>query len=277
MVIGISLGSGIGPGILQQASDWAFSLLLLLAGTALMLLTAASLLQRFAGLDRETALIASCPGAMSLTLALVAEGRGDAAAILAVQSMRLLVLAALLPLAIALLGLTEAEVPPRPAAAPVALALLLAAGLVASACLRRLRVPAAFLLGGMAASATAHVAGWVHGFPPQWLLFTAFALAGSAIGAQFSGIAPRQLLRSGNAIALAVGTALMFSAAFAAAAALAAGLPFATAWVAFAPGGIEAMSAIGLALGFDAAFIAVHHFARIHLLAGWVPFLVRPG
>ena len=275
MIIGLSLGSGIGPDILQQAAAWALSLLVLCAGIAVMLLGGAWLLQRLAGFDRETAIIAASPGAMSLALALTSEGRGDAAGILVVQSMRLLVLSALLPLALPLFGLAEIAELPRLAIPLAPLAGLLAAGFGASFCLKRIAVPAAFLLGGMAVSAVAHVAGWVQGFPPSWLLFLAFVLTGSAIGTQFSGITLRQILRSGKATLAVVGVTLSVSAVAAAAVGFATGLPFAPVWVAFAPGGIEAMTAIGVALGFDAAFIAAHHLARVLFLVAWIPFLVR--
>lgn len=275
MIIGLSLGSGIGPDILQQAATWVFSLLLLSASIALMLLGGAWLLRRLAGFDRETALIAASPGAMSLALALTAEGRGNTPEILVVQSMRLLVLAALLPLALSLLGLADIAAPFRATISLAPLAALLAAGLAVSVCLKRIKVPAAFLLGGIATSAAAHVGGWVQGFPPPWILFIAFVLTGSAIGAQFSGITPQQMLRSGKATLVVVGVTLAVSAVFAAGVARIAGLSFAPVWVAFAPGGVEAMAAIGVALGYDAAFIAAHHLVRVLLLAAWIPLLLK--
>ena len=43
----------------------------------------------------------------------------------------------------------------------------------------------------------------------------------------------------------------------------------------YAPGGGEAMAAIGLALGYDPAFVAIHHFARIVMLVFLVPFVLK--
>ena len=39
----------------------------------------------------------------------------------------------------------------------------------------------------------------------------------------------------------------------------------------------EAMAAIGLALGYDPAFVAAHHFARILILLALVPAFLRRG
>ena len=275
LIIGLSLGSGIGPGILEQAVAWAFSLVVLCCGIAAMLLGGAWLLRRLAGFDRETSLIAAAPGAMSLALALTAEGRGNAAEILVVQSMRLLVLAALFPLALPLFGLADAAGVARPAIASAPLGVLLAVGFAVSFCLKRTALPAAFLLGGMAVSAVAHVSGWVYGFPPGWILFVAFVVTGSAIGAQFSGVSLRRVVGAGKATLVVAGVTLSISAAAAALVAAVTGLAFAPVWVAFAPGGVEAMAAIGFALGFDAAFIAAHHLARVVLLVVWVPWLAR--
>jgi len=53
------------------------------------------------------------------------------------------------------------------------------------------------------------------------------------------------------------------------------GLPFGQVWVAYAPGGVEAMAAMALALGYDPAFIATHHLSRIVLLLFSLSLLLR--
>ena len=52
-------------------------------------------------------------------------------------------------------------------------------------------------------------------------------------------------------------------------------LPLGQILIAYAPGGVEAMAAIGLALGYDPAFVAAHHFARILILLVLVPAFLR--
>jgi hypothetical protein len=57
------------------------------------------------------------------------------------------------------------------------------------------------------------------------------------------------------------------------------GVPTANALIAFAPGGLEAMVALGLALGLDPLYVTSHHVARFVLLSLTIPFLARrlPG
>ena len=53
------------------------------------------------------------------------------------------------------------------------------------------------------------------------------------------------------------------------------GVPVANALIAFAPGGLEAMVALGLALGLDPLYVTSHHVARFVLLSLSVPLLAR--
>lgn len=46
-------------------------------------------------------------------------------------------------------------------------------------------------------------------------------------------------------------------------------------FVAFAPGGVEAMAAMALSLGYDPAFVAVHHLYRIILLIFLLPLILK--
>ena len=40
-------------------------------------------------------------------------------------------------------------------------------------------------------------------------------------------------------------------------------MPFGKTWLAYAPGGVEAMAAMALALRLDPAFVGAHHVLRI--------------
>ena len=52
-------------------------------------------------------------------------------------------------------------------------------------------------------------------------------------------------------------------------------MPFGQVWVAFAPGGVEGMAAMALALDFDPAYVAAHHLLRLLALALVLPLLMR--
>jgi len=46
-------------------------------------------------------------------------------------------------------------------------------------------------------------------------------------------------------------------------------------WVAFAPGGLEATSAVALSFGYDSAYVAAHHIIRILFLMLTLPLALR--
>ena len=48
-------------------------------------------------------------------------------------------------------------------------------------------------------------------------------------------------------------------------------MPFGQIWLGLSPGALEGMGALGIALGFDTAFIAAHHVARLLLLTIAIP------
>ena len=47
--------------------------------------------------------------------------------------------------------------------------------------------------------------------------------------------------------------------------------------VAFAPGGLETMVAMGAVIGADAGFVAAAHIARLFMLTGLVPLFLGRG
>ena len=70
-------------------------------------------------------------------------------------------------------------------------------------------------------------------------------------------------------------SAVSISVAFAWIVSLLLSLPFGQVWVSFAPGGVEGMSSMALALGYDPLYVAVHHVFRILLLILILPVLIR--
>ncbi len=273
-VIGISLGAGVEREALGQIGAWSVSLAMLMASLAATLGAGMVLLQRGFGMDRSTALLATSPGTMSNAIALALDGHGDATAILILQVMRLLILVTLVP-PVALLLDAGGTLAPAPPMGLGPLALLLAAALALGLAGTRAGIPAACLLAGMVLSAGAHVAGVAHGPAPGWAVSASFVITGTALGARLTAVTPAALGRMAVAGILLVASAVLVSLVFAALTHLLTGLPLAQVWIAFAPGGVEAMAAIGLALGYDPAYVAVHHFARILALVGAIPFILH--
>jgi uncharacterized protein len=273
--IGISLGAGVEPGLVQHLGAWGASLVLLCASLVATLAVATAILRRAFGKDLATAVLASSPGTISYALAAAYEGKGDVIAVLVVQSFRLLLLASVLPLTIFLLAEPPGPAEPERSLEAFEIAPLLLATLAVGAFLGRAGLPAAQLVAGMTLSGLAHGFDLVSGPLPGWAIFLCFAITGSMIGTRFSGISGRAMASLVLAAAVTTSAAALVSAIFAVIAASLTGLPFGQVWVAFAPGGVEGMAAIGLALGYDPAYVAVHHLSRMIFLTAALPIILR--
>ena len=275
LLIGLSLGAGIDASVVARLPEWSLSL----GGLVLSLISTMAvsiwLLRRLYGLDHETAVLASAPGTMSNVIALASEGRGDVTTVMVLQLIRLVLLVTCVPPVAALIGVPDAAAMAPHAVMPLwAVALLIAVGLPLGRWLAALKVPTACLMTGLFLSATLHALGAVNGSAAPWLVFGAFSITGAVIGTRLNAIRLRDVLRLFSAGLVVVGTVSVVSLLFALGTRALTGLPLGEILVAFAPGGVEAMAAIGLALGYDPAYVAAHHFARIVILVGLVPLFL---
>ncbi len=278
-IIGLSIGAGISGDILDDIARWPVSLLGLALTIVLTMALTGRLLVRGFGIAPGTAALSVSPGALSYAVALAAQGQGDLRSVVVLQSVRLLLVTLCLPPAVVALS---GVVSPGPIAVggtevlgPLPALALVLAGLACGWLLDRMGSPAAFLLAGLAVSGLAHALGWVNGFVPDPVIFLGFVVTGAVIGSRFTRIARPDLIRLAAAGLTATGVSVALSAAGALCVAELTGLSFPVVWVAFAPGGVEGMAAIGLALGFDPAFVATHHMFRILMVIALLPLAVR--
>ena len=266
LLLGISIGSSVTPEGMAAVRAWPGSIALLCVSVAATLLGAATYLERIHGWDRTTARFAAMPGAFSSVVVIAATSSADLPRVILAQSLRVFTLVALMP---PILALTNADpvgqagiADPGTNTLPEALAVVAVSGGLAVA-LNRLRVPAGTLLGAMIASAVLHATGLVHGRFPQPLVISGFIATGAVIGARFRGTSLDTVRRTVPGAAASVVLALAISAIVAALGAWLLGLPFGQLWLAYAPGGVEAMAAMALALSLDPAFVGAHHVLRI--------------
>jgi membrane AbrB-like protein len=264
-LLGASMGAVVTPETVAQMRAWPLSIAILAASVLATMLAASAYLERVHGWDRPTARFASVPGALTSVLILAATSRADLPRVAVAQTIRLFTLVALMPWAIRLWGgdpQAGATVALVTGSGPAVLATLAAsaAGAVAMAWLR---VPGGVLLGAMVASAVLHGSGLAHGRLPPWLMVMGFAATGAVIGSRFHGTKLTVLRATVPGALASVMLALALSALFAAAAHALLGLPFGQLWLAFAPGGVEAMAVMALALQLDPAFVGAHHVLRI--------------
>jgi membrane AbrB-like protein len=275
LMIGITLGNGITPGFLSEIGSWPLSLAGLAVSVVLCQISVQVFLRRVAGWDRATAFFAGIPGALSYVLILASESRADLGKVAIAQSIRLFLLVALLPslvLAIEPAPVAAAIVPVAP---PAGIVLLLLSGAAAGLLFRALRVPAAMLSGSLAASGLLHGMGWVEGGLPGPLIVAVYVVLGTFVGSRFSGITLAALRRLALASLGAFTVALAVASAAGFAVAELTGEPVSQVLIAFAPGGLDAMTALAVALRMDTAYVAVHQLARFAGIALIAPIVTR--
>ena len=279
VLIGISLGAVVTPETLHGMATYPLSIAVLIVAMAFISVAGAAYLQVVHGWDRTAAYLASAPGGMSQVLILAAELKSDLRAIAIVQSMRVVIIAIGLPAGLSLLGLAGAAV--RRSNGPLTLALademaiLVAASAIGAAIAHRFRLPGGLMFGAMCASALLHGTGLIHAVVPSWVANTAMVALGAVIGARFTNMPLRLLM---NYLAAGFGSfavSVAIAAAFGAALIGFLSLKIAEVLIAFAPGSVDAMMLLALALHLDPVYVGAHHVVRIFFVSLTMPFISR--
>ncbi len=171
VLLGISLGSMMSRQLLQHISSYPLTVGLLALATFCATLGSSLYLQHVHGWDRTSAFLAGSPGALSQIIMLAIEKGADVSAIALVQTMRVILLTAALPLLLALTGIAPASVPTMATAvaSPLGLGELIAAAVAAALLLRLIKFPASWMFGAMLGSSLLHGTGLVEGGLPPWM------------------------------------------------------------------------------------------------------------
>jgi membrane AbrB-like protein len=275
VMVGLVMGGNVARESLSLIAQWPVTMLALAIELVLIVASTGWLLQKLFGVDRGTGYMSSFPGHLSFVMAISSAGVGDSRQIAIIQVARILLLTATAPFAILLLpggepGLVTTH-------APMTMTTLL---LVAAACaatgfvFTKLHVPAGFVLGAMFTATTARLTGNFEGQVPQLLVIASFVLVGAHIAMRLQGITGREIRSAAAAglvatlVAVAITTGVVYLAS------LFVDMPFGQIWLGLSPGGLEGMGALGIAMGFDTAFIAAHHVARLLYLTIAIPLVV---
>jgi membrane AbrB-like protein len=277
VLLGISLGSLVSRQLLQHISAYPLSIGLLALATFCSTFGSSLYLQRFHGWDQTSAFLAGSPGALSQLIILAAEKGADVPAIAVVQTMRVIILTAALPLVLAMTGLMPASPPTvmMAEASPLQLAELIAAAVAVALLLRLMKFPASWMFGAMIGSIVLHGAGLVEGGLPSWVRTIALVGIGALIGTRFARMKPKILLSHVNAALGSFAIAIAISAVFVAATVLTTQVRFSDIVVAFAPGAMDAMLALALTLHIDPIFVGAHHLSRFVIVTITMPGIVH--
>jgi uncharacterized protein len=277
LLLGISLGSLVSRQLLQHMGTYPLTVGLLALATFCSTLGSSLYLQRMHGWDRTSAFLAASPGALSQITMLAMERGADVSAIAVVQTMRVIILTAALPLLLTLTGLAPSS-PPAAAiavASPLELAGLIAAAIAVALLLRLMNFPASWMFGAMIGSSVLHGTGMVEGGLPPSLRGIALIGIGALIGTRFARMKTSVLLSHVNAALASFAIAIAISAAFVGVIVLSTHVGFADTIVAFAPGAMDAMLALALTLHIDPIFVGAHHLSRFVFVTIATPGIIH--
>jgi uncharacterized protein len=277
VLLGISLGSLVSRQLIQHVSAYPLTIALLALATACTMFGSSFYLQRVHGWDQTSALLAGSPGALSQITMLAAEKGADVAAIAVVQTMRVIILTAVLPMILAAAGIAPSATPmiTSAIASPPELAALVATSIAAALMLRWAKFPASWMFGAMLASSLLHGVGVVEGGLPPWVRGVALVGIGALIGARFARMKMSTLASHINAGLGSFAVAILISAVFVAAIMLTTPVRFSDVVVAFAPGAMDAMLALALTLHIDPIFVGAHHLSRFVFVTIATPGIVH--
>jgi membrane AbrB-like protein len=279
VAIGISLGAAVTPETLDRMAAWPWSMLALAISMTILTASVTLYLRFVHGWDALSALFASAPGGLAQSLALAAQCNADVRSVAMVQSVRVLLLTVIMPVGLASFAVTGT--PPLPVGrfalldAPGELAILVVVCSLVAALAYRARVPGGLIVGAMTASGILHGSGMVHVSLPYPIVVTSFVMTGAMIGSRFAGTNVALLLRLLGVGLGALAVALVVAVGCAVVVAWLLSLRTGDVIMAYAPGGLEAMTILSFALHLDPAFVGVHHLARFLFVSLAIPIAVR--
>ena len=279
VVLGVMLGSAFTPDMLNRWTEWLGLMGLMLVYVPLATACCYWIFRKLGGFDPATAYFAATPGGLQ-EMTMVGEAMGgNASQIILSHTVRVFIVVMTIPFYFRLIE--GMNVPPMPPGgsfqnlAPDDAGLLVASGLIGWILARRLRMPAAQLVGPMLCSAVVHLAGFSVAKPPTEAVAVAQVVVGASLGCRFAGIPLRTLTRvarlaAGSSVimlGLALGLVMLFAAPL--------GLSRESLTLVLAPGGLAEMSLVALALHVEVALVSSMHVFRIVVVVILAPFFFR--
>ena len=272
VLIGMSMGASVAPDSLQFLGSWPISLAALAIELVIIVAATGWMLTKVFKLDPGTAYLSSFPGHLSFVMGIAATGIGNARQIVIIQVIRILMLTIAVPIGAVFLPIDHfAAQVSLDYLSPLQLILLAAACVAVGLVFMRLKVPAGMVLGAMAAATAAKLGGLYTEAMPAPLVVATFVMTGALIGSRFVGITRGEFLAAAKGGLIATAMTVSIVTVMALGVGQLVDMPFGQIWLGLSPGALEGMGALGIALGYDTAFIAAHHVIRLLLLSFAIP------
>jgi membrane AbrB-like protein len=278
-VIGLMIGSTVDHGVLSSISRWPISMAAVAIYVVVVTAVAYIFLRRFAGFDPITAYFASAPGGYLAMIMMGTSYGGRERNIAMTQVVRMTLVVFTLVIAYSLLFGVGASHPFMSQAGGhlgffqiVELMILGTGGWYLGT---RMHIPAGEMLVPLILIAAVQLLGMPAVQVPELPLLFAQYVVGSSIGADFSGITPRELKQGLFVSAGLAGFMLVLSLIFSIILGLFTKFPVKTLFLALSPGGLSGISLIALALGHNPAFVTAHNVLRMMLIIFGAPLFFR--
>jgi len=275
--IGITLGSVATPEMMHGMGAYPVSLSILGLSTAMVVVASALYLRLVHKWTMLSAVLAATPGGLSQMVALAVETRSDAVGVSIAQTLRVMLLVALVPAILTLAGypIGSSGVPRVPTAPLASLPVLIAGSLLVGYIFFRLHFPGGWLFGAMFGSGLLHGFGLVDGGLPVWIVGAATIGVGAMAGTRFAGLDVYTLLRYLAAGAGSLVVASLVMAVFLLLDVWIAGVRVEDGTMSFAPGAMDVMMTIALTMHLDLVFVGAHHLFRFLAVSLVMPFVIR--
>lgn len=279
-IIGAMIGSRFSPELFTLLPQFWISGLALIPFILLAHGGNYAIMRGLGGYDKLDAYFAALPGGIIDSAALAEEAGADLRVVTAQHFIRIILVVVSIPLLFLFIqGDAVGSLAGQSLATTdydftdVALLLIIAlAGLFAG---QLTKLPVSHMLGPLLLSLALSVTGIVEIDIPPWLGHAAQFMVGTALGAQFSGVSRRLLVRGLGMGILAGIYMLSLAAGFALILVQFVPADFGAMFISFAAGGLAEMSLIALSLNFNPVVVALHHLCRILLTVYVGIFLSR--
>jgi membrane AbrB-like protein len=274
-VIGTSLGLYFTPFVVRHVTDlWWLLLLGALFAIALGYIAGIAL-ARLARFDKTTGIFASVPGGASEMTILGERFGGRMDRIAAAQSLRILIVVAIVPGAITAAGFhgSDAYVQGAKTFDPGGFVLLMMLTFVGSVVFQRLRAPNAFVLGSLAVAIPLTALSIDLSMMPPLVSNAGQCVLGCALGSRFQSDFLRGAHRFVGAVVLTVLLSIALSAAFAIALAWLSGQSAPSLILGTAPGGMAEMSITAKVLQLGVPLVTALHVTRLVVLLILTPVI----
>lgn len=276
LIVGVMVGATFSPDIIQRFPEWWETIAILLLLSIVLGALCTVYLYAFSGFSLATAYFSAMPGGLVEMITLAEERKGDIRTVALAHSVRILVIVFCVPIVVRLIEGVAAGTSGAIRFSVVDmgvtdLAWIFGTGIAGIGLGRLLRMPAAYLLGPLTASALVHATGISEFKLPIEFLNLAQLVIGTSVGCRFAGVASSTVFRI---IRISFGMSVIFlliTALFAWGASRLSDYGFVPLLLAYAPGGLPEMSLVAIALHIEVAFVAFHHIVRLFMVMGGAP------